>query len=276
MSYRIVADSSVNLKMDNCEDFAVAAMKIITDEKEYVDNGSLNIEDMVTEMEQYKGKSGTACPSVGDWLEAFGDAEEVYCVTITSNLSGAYNSAMIAKQDYEEEYPERKVFVHDTLSTGPEMELAIEKIRELKKAGKSFEEICDEVKEYSKRTHLIFALKSLGNLAKNGRVSKSVAAIAGALNIRVVGKASDEGTLEQTDKVHGECKSASAIISRMKENGYKGGKVRISHCLNEKLALKLRKMLEDEFVSIDFKMISTTGLCSFYAERGGLIIGYEE
>ena len=100
---------------------------------------------------------------MGDWLDAFGDEERVFCITITSNLSGSYNSAMVAKETYESEHPDKKVFVIDSLSAGPELKLIKEKLEELIAEGKSFEDICSEIMEYKKKTYLVFFLKSLNN-----------------------------------------------------------------------------------------------------------------
>ena len=125
---KIVADSSCDLfKLANSE-FTTAPMKIITNEKEFVDDPSLDIDDMVNYLYQYKGKSKSSCPNITDWLDAFGDADEIFCVTITSGLSGSYNSACVAKQIYESENEGKRVHVFDTLSAGPEITLIIEKI----------------------------------------------------------------------------------------------------------------------------------------------------
>ena len=127
---KIVADSSADVLTLAGIPFASAPLKIITDQREFVDDAALNVEDMVAWFDTYKGKSKTSCPNPSDWLEAFDGADEVYCVTITSGLSGSYNAAEIAARTYVEQHPERKVHVFDSLSTGPEMALIAEKIRE--------------------------------------------------------------------------------------------------------------------------------------------------
>ena len=109
----------------------------------------------------------------------FGDAEDVFCVAITSGLSGSYNTACIAKEMYEAEHPGRRVFVIDSLSAGPELTLIVEKLEEMISEGKSYEEICTYIPEYQKKTGLLFMLESLNNFAANGRVSPAVAKIAG-------------------------------------------------------------------------------------------------
>lgn len=275
MNIKIVTDSSANLRTTPDNSIVSVPLTLRTDEREFVDNESLDIKEMTDYLASYKGKSGSACPSSQDWMEAFGDAERIFAITITSNLSGSYNAARIAKEDYEEEYPDRKVFLMDSLSAGPELKLLVEKIQELNEKGLSFEEICDEVTEYLKKTHLIFCLKSLKNLANNGRVNPAVAKIAGVLNIHVVGIASEVGTLEQREKARGEKKALVAIQKVMKEFHYDGGKIRIDHCFNEADALQLKEAILSVYPTADVVIADTAGLCSFYAEVGGLMVGFE-
>lgn len=275
MKIRIVADSSADLITLEDKSVVSVPLKIRTDNKEYVDDESLDIKGMTDDLAAYRGKSGSACPGVGDWLDAFEDADRVFCITITSNLSGSYNSAMVAKEMYESENPDKKVCVIDSLSTGPEMRLIADKIRELLAAGKDYEEICEAIAEYQKSTYLVFMLKSLTNLANNGRVSPAVAKIAGVLGIHVVGIASEVGTLEQKAKSRGEKKGILAVWKQMKELGYKGGKVIIHHCFNLEAAKQLKEMITSEFANADVVIGVTKGLCSFYAEQGGMLVGME-
>lgn len=273
---KIVADSSSDVFEFEGIPFASSPLKIITAQKEYVDNGKLDTESMVNELLCYSGKSTTACPSPSDWLDAFEDAKFVFCITITSNLSGSYNSALIAKEDYETQHPDRKVFVFDSLSTGPEMKLIIEKFAELINLHLEFEEICRKVTSYSKETGLLFMLESMRNLANNGRVSHLTAKAAGLLGIRVVGKASDIGTLEVLDKCRGEKKALRNILENMIKLGFKGGKVRISHCFNLSAAQSLESIITEAFPHALTEIYSAGGLVSFYAEKGGLLIGFEK
>ena len=98
----IAADSSANLFSAKDAEYVSVPLRIITDVKEYTDDEKLDVPGMLNDLKHYKGKSSTACPSVGDWLKAFGDADEVYGVSITSRLSGCHNAACIAAKDYEE------------------------------------------------------------------------------------------------------------------------------------------------------------------------------
>ena len=172
MRFKIVSDSSANFhNIKSDVPFASVPMKLIAGAKEFVDDTALNIREMIDHLASYNGKSGSSCPSISDWMDAFGDAENVICFTITSNLSGAYNSAYQAKKAYEEANPGRKVYVCDSLSTGPEMKLLIEKAVELIKKGLDFEGIRSAIAKYKEHTGLLFSLESLRNLANNGRVS---------------------------------------------------------------------------------------------------------
>lgn len=276
MNYKIIADSSSNIRRYEFPyECTTVPLKISSDDRDFVDNDTLDIEDMLVYLEGYTGKSTTSCPNVSDFVQAFGDAENVFCVTITSGLSGSYNSACAAKAEYETLHPKRHVYVIDSLSTGPEMKLIVEKLKELVAEGLSFDEICAEIEDYRKNTALIFSLESLKNLANNGRVSHMTAKLAGALGIRIVGKASDVGTLETISKSRGEKKAIEDVIKNMLARGYNGGKVRIDHCLNPVAASVLKEKLLAKFEEADITIGNTYGLCSFYAERGGLMIGFE-
>ena len=273
---KIVADSSANLMELKTVAFDAAPMKVITAEREFVDDRNLDLDEMIAFFKSYKGRSQSSCPNPEDWLTTFGDAEDVFCVAITSGLSGSYNTACIAKQMYEAEHPGRRVFVIDSLSAGPELTLLVEKLEELIAAGHSFEEICAYMPEYQKKTGLLFMLESLNNFAANGRVSPAVAKIAGVLGIRIVGKASDAGTLEPTDKCRGEEKSLKTILKHLKESGLKTGKVISAHCLNESAANTLKNLIETDLPNVTVKIGKNLGLCSFYAEKGGLLVGFEK
>lgn len=273
---KIVADSSADLLSLDHVPFASAPLKVVAGEQVFVDDAALDVDGMVNWFDSYKGKSKTSCPNPADWLEAFGDAEEVYCVTITSGLSGSYNSACIAAQMYEEAHPGRNVYVVDSLSAGPELVLMIQKLEEYLRRDLSFAEICERIEAYKQTTGLIFMLESLKNFAANGRVSPAVAKIAGVLGIRVIGKASDQGTLEPTNKCRGEERSLATLLANLKAAGLSKGKVWIAHCRNEHAAQEIKSMIQHALRQAEVKIHACRGLCSYYAEKGGLLIGFEK
>ena len=273
---KIVADSSCDLFQLTHADFATAPMKIITNEKEFIDDPSLDIDDMVNYLYQYKGKSKSSCPNMTDWLNAFEDADEVFCVTITSGLSGSYNTACAAKKIYESENEGKRVHVFDTLSAGPEITLIIGKIEECIDQNMSFEDIRDCVTAYMKKTGLVFMLKSLQTFANNGRVSPIVAKLVGIAGICIVGKASDEGTLEPMHKCRGERRSLETLVEDLEAEGFRSGKISIGHCQNESGAEQLKELILAKFKNAQVEIHKFRGLCSFYAEKGGVLVGFEK
>lgn len=275
MTIRLVADSSANPIQDPTLEVHFAPLKMMVGDQEFIDNPSLDIDEFLAAMESHRGKTFTTCPSVNDWLDTFQGADTVLGVAITGNLSGSYNSGRVAAEEYESANPGAKVFLMDSLSTGPEMVLILEKYRELAEAGASFEEIVEQAKAYHETTHLVFSLESLENLAKNGRVSPIIAKAAGLLGIRVIGRASQEGTLEPLHKARGEKKALRQIFASMEDLGYRGGKARITHTRNEAAAQQLRDMLLDAFPGADVTVSDNGGLCACYSERGGIMVGFE-
>lgn len=274
MSFRIVADSSCNVLALEDPNYTTVPLKIVAG-KEYVDNAELDVAGMIADLQEHKGKSGSSCPNVGEWLEAFGDAEEVFGITITKHLSGSYNAGKQAADTYMEEHPGRKAFIIDSLSTGPEMMMIVEMIRKCEAAGDDFETTKAKVLDYSNHNHTLFCLESMMNLARNGRVPMAVAKIAGLLGIRVVGDVKG-GEITPTNKPRGAKKATEALVAMIKERGFQdGNQLRVAHCLAQEQALALRDAVKAEFPNVRFTMEPTTALCSFYAEEGGLIIGFE-
>ena len=275
MHYKIVADSSSNIFSIPDVDYAFVPLKIICGDKEYVDHPELDLTDMLSDLKVTKHRSSTSCPNVFEWLQAFEGADHIFAVCITGSLSGSCSAAEQAKDMYLQEHPETKIHVIDSLSTGPEMGLIIEKLRSLIQKDFSFDYIVQAIETYRKHTHLIFCLQSLTNLARNGRINPATAKIASVLGIRLVGRASKEGTLEPFAKCRGESRSLDAIFKEMLGKGFKGGLVRIAHCMNLEAADTLKQMIQKKFADCHVLIESCTALCSFYAEIGGFMVGYE-
>lgn len=275
MTFKIVTDSSSNIHRMAGLNYATVPMKIVAGEKEFVDTADLNVQEMVDYLKTYKGKSGSSCPNVQEWLDAFEGADCVFGITITKYLSGSYNAAQQAAATYMEENPGTKVFIFDSLSTGPEMMMIVEKIREGIEAGQDFETIKANVLEYHNNNHTLFCLKSMTNLARNGRVHPAVAKIAGMLSLRVAGDVTG-GQITDKHKPRGDKKATEILLQMLKERGFHDGSLlRIAHCNGEDAAMALVNAAKAEFSDIRVKLEPTTGLCSFYAEEGGLIIGFE-
>ena len=274
MTYRIVSDSSSNvITMENAN-YVSVPMKVRAD-KEYIDDRNLNLAAMVEGLKNHKGTSGSACPSVGEWLDAFGDADLVFGTTMSKNLSGSYNAAYEAARMYMEENPGKRVFIFNTLSAGPQQMFLNEKLLELAEQGLSFEEIREKAYEYYKNTHILFCLESMMNLARNGRVPMAVAKIGGMLGIRVCGDAK-AGKITPVHKPRGAKKATETLVQMIIERGfYDGAQMRIAHCFAEKQARDLADAILAKFPNARITIEPTTALCSYYAEAGGLMIGIE-
>lgn len=274
MSYVIVSDSSSNLFSLPGVNYTTVPMKILAS-KEYVDTPDVDLKEMVADLKSIKGKTGSSCPNVQEWLDAFGDADAVYGVTITRNLSGSYNAAHQAAQLYMDEHPGKKAYIFDSFSAGPELAMIADKIAEQVKLGADFETVVEKVEEYQSNCHTLFCLESLANLAKNGRVKPAVAKIAGVLGIRLIGYAK-EGRIEALHKVRGHKKSMQTVVQTMEEWGFRdGGLIRVSHCFAETQAADLKALVMEKWPNARFVLEHTGALCSYYAEVGGLILGFE-
>ena len=272
---KIIADSSADIKAVEGVCFQSVPMTIRAGGRDFVDNEQLDTAAMLDFLASHNGPSGTACPGPENWMSAFEGADEIFVVCITGSLSGTWSSAMAARELYLQAHPDAKIHVFDSLSTGPEMLLLIEKLASLIREGKSFDEICAAGEEYLSSTHLLFILRSVHNLAQNGRVSKLVAGAIGILGIQILAVASEQGTIEPIEKCRGDKKARSALVQEMYERGYRGGKVRISHAQNSEAAIAIERALRECFPLADIKTRLCGGLCSYYAERGGVIVGFE-
>ncbi len=276
MKIKIVADSSADMTALEGVSFASVPLKILTRETEYFDDASLDTHAMVEHLIRYTGSVSTACPAPHEFFRAFGDADRVFCVTISSALSGSYNAARIAKEEYESLYPDRKVFLIDSLSAGMELRLIVEKLAEYAMRGDSYEAIIEKITAYTQRTGLRFLLLSVRNLANNGRLSPLAARLVGILGICIVGEASAEGTVDPTHKCRGRRNALATLWKDLLSSGYNGGKLRIGHCENAEDAARLADMAREAFPDADIGIHPCRGLCSFYAEKGGLMIGFEK
>ena len=279
MTWKIVADSGcdyhqlANPAIDT--EFISVPLTIQVADQVFIDDASLDIDKMMETMYSTSEASKSACPSPDDYLRAFEGANHIFVVTITGTLSGSQNSAQLAKNLYLEEHPDTQIHVIDSLSAGGEVDLIVEKINDLIDQGLSFEEVVKAITAYQEKTKLLFVLAKVDNLVKNGRLSKLIGTVVGLLNIRMVGEASETGTLELLQKARGAKKSLQAAYEELIKAGYAGGRIVMAHRSNDKFCQQLSELLREKFPQAEIKIIPTSGLCSFYAEEGGLLMGYE-
>ena len=277
--FKIVADSSCDLTslahLSSDLQFGRAPLRILVGDTEYVDEAGLDTRAMMDAVYAFKGKTGSACPSPEEYADHCRSADETYIVTISSNLSGSYNSAVLARDLVLAESPEKKIRVFDSLSAGPELSLIVEEIARLASSGLPFEMVCAEVERYMQRTALLFQLNSLENLTKNGRVSKMAGMTAKLLGIHMIGIASDVGTVQPLHKCRGTEKTYRLVLQEMRERGFTGGRVILGHAFQEKGADMMKSMILEEFPSARITVMPLSGLCCYYAEEGGLLVGFE-
>lgn len=275
MHYKIISDSSSNVFTIPGVDYTTVPMKIIAGSAEYVDTPELDLGGMIHGLKHFHGKSGSSCANVQEWLDAFGDADAVFCVTISKGLSGSWNSAQKALSVFLEENPGKKGYVFDSLAAGPQQAMLAEKIAQLIAQGCDFDTVVEKAMEYNSHNHTLFRLQSLTNLARNGRVNPAVAKIAGVLGIRVIGDAK-LGQIAPIHKIRGDKKAIPGLVELLKERGfYDGALLRVSHCFGQEPAQLFCDAVLKEFPHARIRVETTSALCSFYAEEGGLIIGFE-
>lgn len=279
MKWNIICDSSCdaytlgNLSQDT--NFSIAPLKIIVGDKEFIDNETLNTKELLQTMENYKGASSTACPSPFDWTTEFEKADYSIAICISSHLSGSYNSAIIAKDMITERFPDKKIYVIDSRSTSGSMILLAQKVNALINEGKAFEEIVNEIEQYNNTMQLTFCLSNYSNLVKTGRMSSFTGAMASALGIHVVSMKSPTGEIRMLSKQRGDNATYKYIVNQMA--GLKklsACHIIISHCQNVSGAHKIKNLLNEMYGAVNVDIIETRGLCTFYANTGGIIISY--
>lgn len=279
MKWGIVLDSGCDIKekdFQNSEvDFTIVPLKVIVDDQEFVDNGNVDISELLKAMKESKLASQTACPSPGDFFDSFMKSDNILCFTLTGGLSGTYNSARVAKDLALTEDKNKNIFVCDTKSVGGHLVLMAKKGLELIHSGKSFDEIVEELEKYNKELGVVFTLGSYDNLIKTGRMSNFAGKLAGHLNIRMICGNTEEGTIEVLKKCRGEKATYNKMIEVMKgKKDLASAFIYISHCNNEKGAAYLREKIQKEFPTVQIEILKCGALTTFYAQDGGLLITF--
>lgn len=278
MNWNIICDSSIDLFKPEHDAhnirFATVPFTLTVGNTSFVDDENLDKPTLLREMKDYSGASTSACPSTGAWLDEFEKDGNVIAITITSGLSGSYGSACAARELLLEREPEKNIYVIDSLSTGAESILILRKLYELIAQGLDFEAVIEGVEEFKKTSRTVFALCCFDNLVKNGRMSKLKGFVANKLGFWGIGIASNIGTIEIKGIARGHKKALRLIVEDMVERCVEVRNVIIDHCCNEELSVELAALIRESFPGCAVSILPTRGLCSYYAEKGGLIIGY--
>ena len=279
MTWKIVVDSGCDLKrLENSKEglnFTRVPLSLQIGSEIFIDDEGLDIAKMMETMYATDSATRSSCPSPDAFLQAYQGAENVIAMTITGSLSGSQNSAQLAKNLLLEEHPNVNIHVIDSLSAGGEMDLIVLELQRLIEQGLSFEEVVSAITAYQEKTKLLFVLAKVDNLVKNGRLSKLIGKVVGLLNIRMVGEASPKGELELLHKARGQKKSVQVTVDKMLKAGYNGGRLVIAHANNLKICQQISEKLREQFPDVDIIITETSGLCSFYGEDGGILLGYE-
>jgi len=278
MTWNIVLDSSCDLMPQHAfknANIKIAPLTIRVGDKEFVDDETIDVPQLLEAMGKEKSASSTACPPPNAFYEHFITADNVICICITSNLSGTYNAAVQAAEMVKEEYPEKKVHVVNSWSTAGEMVLIARYADKLIGEGFAFDEIVEKVEEYAKEVRLVFTLEKFDNLIKAGRMKPLVGKVVAALGIHLVAQASDVGTVELMFKVRGDEKTLEKMVDYMNEQKDMTDKpVVISHCNNHKAVERISQLIREKCRTSDITVNHCKGLTSFYAMEKGLLIGY--
>lgn len=278
MKWKIVADSGITNHLPanfsseiSCQ---IVPLMINIGKEVYIDDETLNLEHFIEEMETSKESSSSACPSPERYAHAFEEGENIICFTLSSALSGSYNSAQLAKQLTLEKYPNKQIHIIDSRSAGPEMDLLIEYTLSLILDGNNFTEILTKIDTYQQQTGLLFMLASVDNLVKNGRLNKLVGSMIGLLNIRLIGERTPQADIGVIHKSKGTKRALQTLLNEMIAKGFKGGRVIIAHSLNLEAAENLKNLILSHYPNTDISIRKTAALCTYYAQRGGLLVGY--
>lgn len=286
MTWAIVADSSCNMRAYHPEtegvDYLLAPLKINVSGTEYVDDDTLDVTLLNAAITDEETASSSACPSAGEWAELFRGHDNVIAIAISSGLSGSYEAACLARNIVLDEYARahdgviggKNIYVLNSRAAGGKLEVIVKLIDRFIGTCQDFEKVVAYAQEVERRSQVLYSLSSYENLTKNGRMPKLVGKVASKLNIRVLGTASSEGTLKMVGPTRGEKKMVRKIIETMAADGYRGGLCYIDHVQNPEGADTLKKAILQEYPDAEIHILPCGGLCSYYAEMSGLIIGY--
>ncbi len=276
MQTRIIADSCCEFTpefKDSIETKSVP-LKMTLGEETFVDDDTLDVNEFIAKMNQYKGRALSSCPSPHEYHQSLSESKMNYIITLSSQLSGSYSSACVARDLAKEEGMESYVFDSKSASAG-EFLIAM-KIKEFIDKGLSKTDIIAKVEDFIKNMKTFFVLENLDNLMKNGRMSKIVFKIATVMQIRAILGSDGDGNISMFGKARGTSNAIQRLADMIGEycKDTKDKILAISHCNNEKQALIIKEIAEKKYSFKDIFIVKTNGLSSMYANQGGVIIAF--
>lgn len=278
--YKILIDSCGELfdYMNDNPHFASIPLTLQIDGEDIRDDETFDQASFLKKVKESPTGPKSACPSPQDYIDEMDDADHIYMITLSSKLSGSYNSAVLAKdlylEDNEDDNPNLKVHVFDSKSASIGQTLIGHKIYEYEEAGLPFEEIVEKVDAYIEEQHTFFVLETLETLRKAGRLGTMKAFIANALNIKPIMGSTPEGSIQQLGQGRGMAKTLDLMAKFVVEAtvNTKEKTLAISHCNCPNTA----ELLKQKVTALaDFKEIfvtDTRGVSSMYANDGGVIL----
>ena len=277
MSYKVVIDSCGELLDEWKQDprFESVALTLSVDGVNIIDDETFDQADFLKRVAECPECPKSACPSPERYMRAFDcEAEHVYAVTLSAELSGSYNSAVLGKNLLQEDHPDRQIHIFNSKSASVGQTLIAMKIQECEEAGLPFEQVIETVDAYIEPQHTFFVLDNLETLRKNGRLSKVKALVASALKIKPVMGSTEEGAIYQLDQARGINKAlvkmAQAIVEKTADSEQKV--LAISHCNCHERAILLKNALEERMPMKKIVILDTAGVSSMYANDGGVIV----
>lgn len=278
MAWNIIVDSSCDLMNSETESqeiqFTSVPFVIRVSGRDYIDDAGLDVSELMDEMRKSDLPSHTSCPAPEEWLRQFEKPGDSIAITISSALSGSYNSAYCAREMLLEESSDKRIGIVDSRSTGPAIVMAVRRLIRSIQTGMNFNDTMDDLNRYIKKTRTVFALSSFDNLVKSGRMCKLKGVLASKLGMIGIGVGSEKGTISIKGIVRGQIKAVQTILSDMAERGGPGNEVVISHCQNAKFAERVKAAIINRWDNVKVTVFNTRGLNSYYAEAGGIIVAY--
>lgn len=277
MSYKIIIDSCGELteEMKESGHFKTASLQIDVDGHHIIDDETFDQADFLKRIRESSECPKSSCPSPERYMEEYHcDAEHVYAVTLSSELSGSYNSAVLGKNLYEEEYGEKDIHVFNSKSASVGETLIGLKIAECEEKGLSFQEVIETVDAYIEEQHTYFLLETLDILKKNGRLKGLKAVVATALNIKPVMGSTPEGSIQQLANARGMKKGLARMVEEVAANLKNPEEkiLAIAHCNCRERAEAVKNMLLEKAQYKDVIIVDTAGISSMYAADGGVIV----
>ena len=277
MGYKILCDSCTDFTpaMEADPRFVRIPLKIYVGEREFVDDGTICQEELLAAMRGCDGPTRTACPSPEEYRAHFEEAEDVYIVTLSANLSGSCNAAEQAVRCYREEGGAHNVHLFNSRSASAGQVQAALKIRDLAEAGLPFERVVEQTEAYLEEMDTMFVLESLENLRKNGRLTKVQALVTGSLRIKLLMGATPEGEIIRLGQGFTERQALHKMITRASQSlGQEGKRLVISHCNCPDRARYVRELAEKMCRFREILITATGGISTVYAYDGGVVIAY--